>query len=325
MADLAPARAVALAVVLVGLGCGGGLGLRIEVVEPAVIPAHVFPRVFVRGDGGLDAELLANAVVTDLRGGGIDALEISPGASARLELTSDDASALLVTITVVRSSSTEARHYTEMMPLCAPGCSTAPVERLHDVTVLHAHAELTMRDARTGDAFAEERIERSEDDLDMGAGGRLMDRLRAATLELFHASRSMRDVDLMALTSAEGRAALDDARAGRIGRAARALRTLAEHAETQPIEERVAIYYDLGQVVRALAIDGGVELEAEARAALDEAMHLRPDARTGRALEALEEESRLRARAREEDAAYRRNRGETVPPAAPVVVPSGYE
>ena len=131
------------------VGCAGGLGLRMELFEPAVIPAHVFPRVFVRGEGGIDAEEVALAIAAELRGRDIDAIEIGPAVSATTYLTSDDRSALLIDVTVVRSQSIEPRRYVESTAMCAPACSSMPVERIHDVTVLHGRVELVMRDART--------------------------------------------------------------------------------------------------------------------------------------------------------------------------------
>jgi hypothetical protein len=285
--------------------CASGLSLRMEVHEPATIPAHVFPRVLVRGDGGLDAEVLAEAVVADLRRNDVDAIELGPSEPMAEHLDVEGA-VLLVEIRVTRTSSVEARQSTED----PPSGSGAPITRFRDVTVLHARAELSMRDARTEDAFTTESLERSEDETDMGAPGRLMDRLENATVALFHTRRESRDVELLPLSWEEGRAAIAEARAGHIDRAVEGLRALVARADEMSPDDRVALYFDLGQVLRVAALDSEIDLDAEARAALDEAMHLRPDARTGEALESLEREASLRARARAEDEAYRRNRGE---------------
>lgn len=307
------------AVTLALAACGAGLTLRMELHEPAVVPVGVFPRVFVRGDGGIDSEILVQAIVADLAHARIDVTELAPGTSAASRLGRDDGAALVVDVSVVRSEVTETRHVTETAPMCAagsPGCTGMPVQRFHDVTVLRAHVELTMRDGRTDQVFAHERFERHEDDLDMGASGRLMDRVQRAALALFHATRTARELPLMPLSSRAGSEALADARAGRIGEAVAALRGLAAHAEHEPISERAALFFDLGQVLRVAAQAGGVELEVEARAALDEAMHLRPDATVGAAIEGLEEENAARARMRAEEVAYHRNR-EVAPPDPP--------
>lgn len=295
--------------------CATGIALRTEFHEPATIPAHVFPRVLVRGDGGLEAEVLAEAIVSDLRHTGIDAVELGPG-EALAEHLDVDGAVLLVEVRLERTSSLETRTSTVAPP---PTGTAASISQFHDVTVLHARVELAMSDARTAEPFTHETFVRSEDEIDMGAAGRLMDRVETAALALFHARREARDVELLPLTWEEGRAAIADARAGHIDYAVERLRALRSRAAEMSTDDRVALYFDLGQVLRIAALDSEVALDEEARAALEEAMHLRPDARTGEALEQLEREIAVRARVRSENEAYLRNRGE--PPAAP----PGYE
>lgn len=310
-----------LALLLLAPGCGAALVLRREVPRPALIPARAYPVVYLAAAPDDASSRVADAVAAHLAEGQTRLVRIDPERlldAARSERVAT--LALRIRVTTYE----EIRTQMSDVPVsrCAPGTACYgyperfPVDVHVEVAVLAVQA-LDPSGTELGRAVLRE--EESEPS-PLAAQLAVVDRLCEQAPALFDVQTDVMDVELDPTSDPEGRAALEEARAGNLHAARRALSArVADPALDE--ETRAALSFDLGQLIR-LDVDTSASdpvAEEAARLAAAEALllavvRLAPSDRHARALAQLREERTAREDVRAQAAAADLNFGASAAP-----------
>lgn len=303
-------------------GCGAALVIHREVPRPAAIPARAYPVVYVAASPDGASREIADVIARHLEGGGqarivrVDATSLLAQAAEERVATL----ALLVTVTFHE----ELRTQMSSVPTtrCAPGapCYGYPERMPVDVPVQVGDLLVRAFDPRSATELGRAVLHQEESEPSpFAAQLAVMDRLRHQAPEIVDVQAELVDVELDPTSDADGRAAIEDARAGRIHAARIVLEARTQDAALDA-PTRAALLFDLGQLTR-IDVDTSASdpvAEESARLASAEeailgAIQLAPSERYERALVQLRAERTAREDVRAQQAAADTNFG-TPPP-----------
>jgi hypothetical protein len=296
-------------------GCGHTLQVRARVIEPAGIPVRAFPYVWLE-QGQLPAE-------RELARGLASHLGQTPGIDVRLvdgdQLAAARAGGTLRPATVVISLRLQTRERTRVQWTTRPetvcdalGCFSVNRSYNYDIPILDGELVVSVTDAQTSQELQHAVLKASEEGRNYDE---MLPRLLLALAKRLQQVTEQRvvavGVTLLEVDLASVTAALRSAEAGDWLAARERLESAHASGELESLdrEMRARALYDLAQVRRFGAREGEPVLVAmqSARAALEQALSLDPDALYSEALAVLDADVRRRRMVDDQRAAADQN------------------